>query len=229
MRISVLNLGPFFLVLLLFWGCENASESNNISSKNNQDSKVSALNESKLNDLPQDNNSLNLQSTDFQEIEWTDLIPESDLEALLNPPEYIMQIEDGSVEDRISSTIQNALAPKGAEESIYEQALISTNIIESMDGKDISIPGFIVPVEFGEGQTVTKFFLVPFFGACLHLPPPPPNQIIYVEVKEGVELQALYDPVVASGKLSVELFEDQIATSAYTMQLDSLAIYNGAY
>jgi uncharacterized protein len=165
------------------------------------------------------------QAVHYQVIEWTELIPQTDLDALLNPPEYIMDVEDGSIEDQIVSKKKSVIIAEQDEENNYERALTSTNIIEAMDGKNIEIPGFIVPIAFNEEQVVTSFFLVPYFGACLHMPPPPPNQIIYIEIENGFPLEAFYDPVVVSGKLSVVLFEDQIATSAYSMTMDKIRMY----
>jgi len=167
----------------------------------------------------------NSQRVNYLEIEWTDLLPITDLDALLNPPEYIMDLEEGSTEDQIAMKMQGAMNNRQGTKSSYEKALISTNIIEAMDKKNIEIPGFIVPVEFNDEQVVTSFFLVPYFGACLHMPPPPPNQIIYIEIENGFILESFYDPVVISGKLSVALFEDQIATSAYTMTMDKIRMY----
>ena len=54
-----------------------------------------------------------------------------------------------------------------------------------MNNKKIRIPGFIVPVDFGDTQVVTRFLLVPYFGACIHEPAPPPNQTIYAEFEPG--------------------------------------------
>ncbi|WP_258872195.1 DUF3299 domain-containing protein [Thalassotalea euphylliae] len=177
-----------------------------------------------------------LKSGVFRSIEWGDLIPEDDLQALLNPPDFLIQIEDGSAEDQITSTIQNAMAANKAannaangEKQIepYEQALVSTNIIEAMNGQKVRIPGFVVPLEFNDNQVVTSFFLVPFFGACIHAPPPPPNQIIFVESERGFALENLYEPIWVSGKLATELFEDQLATAAYTMRLTHIEKYDG--
>lgn len=161
----------------------------------------------------------------FTTIEWEALIPESDLEAILNPPDYITQVADGSLADQIENSIQSAMEPKELSDEIYEQALVSTNIIEAMNGKNVRIPGFIVPVEFIGEKQVSTFFLVPYFGACLHMPPPPPNQIIYVETEKGITLESLYEPVWLSGKLSTELFEDEVATSAYTMKMVKVEPY----
>ena len=118
-------------------------------------------------------------ASEFQTLEWTDLIPEDDLQALLNPPSYIAEIEDGSLEDQISNQIQNSIS--NAADDRYQQALVSTKVVTDMNNVAVRIPGYIVPLEFNDDQAVTQFFLVPFFGACIHVPPPPPNQIILVD------------------------------------------------
>lgn len=62
------------------------------------------------------------------------------------------------------------------------------------------IPGFIAPIELN-GTKVTKFFLVPTAGACIHTPPPPPNQIVLIDYPDGFELGSLATPVWVEGKL----------------------------
>ena len=162
-------------------------------------------------------------SITYKTIEWTDLIPKGDLDALLNPPKYITDIEDGSLEDQISNQMTNKIAD--ANSDAYQQALSSTRVLEEMDGKFLRIPGFIVPLDFDDNQTITEFFLVPFFGACIHVPPPPPNQIIYVKYPKGVKVDALYDPFWISGILHTSLVENDTATSAYTMTMHAFEKY----
>jgi hypothetical protein len=164
-----------------------------------------------------------VQPTEFKTIDWTDLMPESDLEALLNPPEYINDIQDGSAEDQLSSQIRAAVAQ--AHEDPYQQALVSTRVVEDMNGQAIRLAGFIVPLEFDDDRVITQFFLVPFFGACIHVPPPPPNQIILVNAPDGLTLEALYDPFWVSGVLETTLTENEVATSAYTLTMDSFEPY----
>lgn len=160
----------------------------------------------------------------YRTIEWTDLMPKDDLDALLNPPEYLSDIPDGSVEDQIASQMQ--LAIEQASDSRYQQALVSTRVVPAFDGQAIRLPGFIVPLEFGEDQQqVTKFFLVPYFGACIHVPPPPPNQIVYAEYDKGFKLDSLYEPFWLSGTLSTTLIENDMATAAYTIKVDRLEPY----
>ncbi len=164
-----------------------------------------------------------LPKSAFKIIEWTDLIPKEDLDALLNPPSYISDIEDGSAEDQISSQIQNTVTE--ASDDRYQQALVSTSVVSEMNGQAIKIPGFIVPLEFDDGQTITQFFLVPFFGACIHVPPPPPNQIIFVNFPEGFQLEALYDPFWVSGILTTSLIQNELATATYTLRMQYLEDY----
>ena len=160
----------------------------------------------------------------FETVEWADLIPPEVLEILLNPPSYITEIEDGSAEDQITSQMKNALAEEG--EDAYRRALASTDVNPAMDGQKIRIPGFVVPLEFDEEQTISQFFLVPYFGACLHMPPPPPNQIILVDAPDGVQMSALYEPFWLEGEVSTVVTENEMAKSAYAMQLYKLSPYS---
>jgi hypothetical protein len=151
-------------------------------------------------------------------------MPPEVLAILLNPPEYIAEIEDGSAEDQISSQIKSSVDQ--SEEDAYQQALVSTDVNEDLDGAMIRIPGFVVPLEFDEEQTISQFFLVPYFGACLHMPPPPPNQIILVNAPKGIQMSALYDPFWIEGQLSTSFQENDMATSAYAMQLQRIEPYS---
>ena len=164
-----------------------------------------------------------VEKSAFKTVEWADLIPPEVLEILLNPPSYIAEIEDGSAEDQITSQMKNTLAEE--EEDAYRRALASTDVNPSMDGQKIRIPGFVVPLEFDEEQTISQFFLVPYFGACLHMPPPPPNQIILVDAPEGVQMSALYEPFWLEGEVSTVVTENDMAKSAYAMQLHKLSPY----
>ena len=160
----------------------------------------------------------------YQQIEWTDLMPKADLDALLNPPAYLDEVEDGSFEDKIASQIQAQLNVDL--DDPYQQALVSTNIVEAMDKAFIRLPGFVVPLSFGESEfMITEFFFVPFFGACIHMPPPPPNQILYVNYPQGIELRALYDAFWVNGQLSTELIENETAKAAYQLKLHSIEPY----
>lgn len=181
-------------------------------------------------------------SGNYRTIEWIDLIPPEDMDALLNPPAYLSEIEDGSPEDQLGSAqnarpaeggnpedqvaqqVQNAIA--AASDSRYQEALVSTRIVEQFNNQAIRMPGFIVPLEFDAGNTVTQFFIVPYFGACIHLPPPPPNQTVFATFAEGMNLESIYEPFWFSGTLSTSLTENETATSAYSMKVDAIEAYS---
>jgi hypothetical protein len=161
--------------------------------------------------------------SNFEEIEWTELMPAEDLEALQNPPDYIMDIEEGSAEDKVVNQGEKPTDMFFDDE--YQRALLSTTVVSEMDGKAIRIPGFIVPLEFNDDKTVSQFFLVPFFGACIHVPPPPPNQVIHVTSSNGVKLENLYTPHWVSGVVNSVFIENEIASATYAMDAVDVEVY----
>ena len=82
---------------------------------------------------------------------------------------------------------------------------VRTAIVEELNGQRVRIPGYLLPLEIS-GSKVTEFFLVPYIGACIHVPPPPPNQIVHVNVvqKEGYKRKKLYEPVWVTGVISAK-------------------------
>ncbi len=71
----------------------------------------------------------------------------------------------------------------------------------ALDGTQIRIPGYVLPLEF-EGTSVKEFLLVPYVGACIHVPPPPPNQMVFVTARASFEAKGLFAPVWVEGTLS---------------------------
>ncbi|MFC6669151.1 DUF3299 domain-containing protein [Marinobacterium aestuariivivens] len=96
-------------------------------------------------------------------------------------------------------------------------ALQSAPVVPELDGRMVRLPGFVVPLE-GDGQTVTSFFLVPWFGACIHTPPPPSNQIVHATFEPGTRLENLYDAVWITGVLTVEAFSHDLASAGYRLE-----------
>lgn len=220
-KLSVVILVSFFLM-----ACE---QSKNSSASNKQS--VAAENQnptvakSPLNATLEPINIENsvLPSAAFMKADWLDLLPEDDLNALLNPPSYLDEIVDGSAEDQLSNTLKNEL--KSGEDDRYQQALVSITVKKAVNNAAIKIPAFIVPLEFDDEQKVTQFFMVPFFGACLHLPPPPPNQTIFVNYPRGLKLESLYDPYWISGVIKTSLVENDTAKAAYSLEMHAFELY----
>ena len=172
-------------------------------------------------------------AADYRTIEWIDLLPDQDFQALSNPPDLLSRIEDGGDQDilleGLSGSITDAIAQSNNDisesDQAYYDALASVNVREEFDQVTVRIPGFLVPIDFDDDLKITTLFLVPYFGACIHLPPPPPNQIIYIHYPEGIELDNLYEPFWVEGTLSTSLIENEIAVSAYSIDADAISPY----
>ena len=95
----------------------------------------------------------------------------------------------------------------------------------AMNGVDVKIPGFLVPLEENNGQ-VSEFLLVPYFGACIHTPPPPANQIVHVVPEKGAKFRAM-DTVWVTGKLQTSRNDSMMGVSAYHLAAQNVTKYNG--
>jgi hypothetical protein len=142
-----------------------------------------------------------LPKSDVREIDWLELLPPEDLKALEEMPEIDHQ---GQMQ--------------------MPQAMTSTKTVAAMDGVKGKVPGYLVPIAFDDNQRVTEMFLVPYFGACVHVPPPPPNQLIYIKPRNPVELGNLWDAYWVHGTMRASLVENAMATSAYALELDRLEL-----
>jgi uncharacterized protein len=94
-------------------------------------------------------------------------------------------------------------------------------IVAELNGQDVSIGGYVVPLDF-DSTTVKEFLLVPFVGACIHVPPPPANQIIYVKTDKGFEVGSQSDPVTVVGKITTTVAFTGLADAGYTLAADSV-------
>jgi hypothetical protein len=86
-----------------------------------------------------------------------------------------------------------------------------------LDGQLVRLPGFLVPLELDAQGRVTELFLVPYFGACIHVPPPPPNQIVYVSLTAPFPMDSLYNAYWVTGRMTVQRRRSTLAHSAYTV------------
>lgn len=96
----------------------------------------------------------------------------------------------------------------------YQTGELSERLAE-VAGKTVKIPGFTVPLE-DFASSATEFLLVPYVGACVHTPPPPPNQLVYVEMDEGKRAKMDgWNPVWLEGTLIVEDVESIYGASGF--------------
>jgi hypothetical protein len=89
-------------------------------------------------------------------------------------------------------------------------------VVEALHGAQIRLPGFAIPLET-DGQSARLFLLVPYYGACIHVPPPPANQTVLVEAPGGASIQRVFDAVWVTGRLAVEPVKTDLAKAGYTL------------
>ena len=95
----------------------------------------------------------------------------------------------------------------------------------SVNDTRIRIAGFVVPLEAEGEQQMREFLLVPYFGACIHTPPPPANQIIHVTSAKPIKGYRTMDAMWASGTLRAGISDTAMGTSGYRMEVDEVAPY----
>jgi hypothetical protein len=89
--------------------------------------------------------------------------------------------------------------------------------LQALDGKIVKIPGFMVPLEDNQ-RNVAEFLLVPTPQACIHVPPPPPNQMVLIDMEKGHETDIAYGPIWVYGKLMLKSKRHFYGESSYTME-----------
>ena len=114
-------------------------------------------------------------------------------------------------------------------QSAYEELkamLSSAPIVSSLDGEFIKLAGFVVPLDFDfDSETFTSFLLVPYFGACIHVPPPPSNQIVHVTSNKTLQQDWLDYAVWVTGNLTTESVSSEYGFAGYSMKNANLEIY----
>lgn len=161
------------------------------------------------------------------ELEWDDLLPENGPEPFLTAAEMNESAADTPGVQASSQMLADMIA--GGEGSISDLLIpnpeYSTAVRADLNDKEVRLPGFVVPLETDDVGNVRTFFLVPYFGACIHVPPPPPNQLVYITAEEPFPLSSIYDPFWIEGVIRVESTENLVGASGYSMDMSKIEIY----
>jgi len=105
----------------------------------------------------------------------------------------------------------------------WKTGRVSTQL-SPLDGRNVAVPGYIVPLEDDSGRT-SEFLLVPYAGACVHTPAPPPNQMIYVRMEGGRLILAPFDAVWIRGVLRFSPRQSPYGEVAYEMTASQVELY----
>ena len=150
----------------------------------------------------------------FEEIIWEDLMPEGEDERLQEM--YAMQMQQ--LYSSNSTIAEGSAADKAVQIGTF-------NVVKELDGVEIKLPGYTVPFDYSPNAEIMEFLLVPYFGACLHAPPPPPNQTLYVKTEKPIRITDLAQAVWVRGTLTTERQNSELADTAYTLTLHDVTEY----
>jgi uncharacterized protein len=137
------------------------------------------------------------------QIDWAELIP---------PQQKQRTVMRGVVQhDQIPDNFGNRPIGK------YDPPKAEAPIREDLDGREVKMLGYVVPLRF-EGTKLKEFLLAPYQGACIHVPPPPANQIVFIDSKAGIDENAFFYPVRVTGTIRVTPMSTDLADVGYSMQ-----------
>lgn len=148
-------------------------------------------------------------------LEWPQLIPPGApvIEPQLAPIHNLSQL----------SNLGDALAAEAAPAA--HQQVPDAPVVKELDGQQVKLPGYIVPLEVSEEGRTTEFLLVPYYGACIHVPPPPSNQIVHVVSEIGIKVEELYQPYWIEGPMQVRSSSSELAEAGYQMEAEKIYAY----
>lgn len=150
-------------------------------------------------------------ASDAKEVSWDDLLP-----AGWNPMKEIEALDLSSLQDADPA----ATAALEKIMQMWKEAPVN----EKMRGRRIRLAGFAVPLEFTE-KTLKEFLLVPYFGACIHVPPPPANQIVHVVLDAARPFDDIADAVWVEGTLELVHLDSDLGSAGYRLQATKLENY----
>ncbi len=192
--------------------------------------------------------------SDTLEIQWDDLVPQKPsqedplarlseeekgfIEWIIYLREYLpkkMDSQDQEFYDEMNKALPE-LKAKGidVDKIIAERRFRNYTVNTELDGELVTLAGYLLPLDLS-GNKVTDFLLVPYVGACIHTPPPPPNQIVHAvsDTPTKYEVEKLFKPVSVSGKIKVKsLSKDLFLTDGssnvnigYSMSVEKIEDY----
>ena len=157
--------------------------------------------------------SLPLSAAEVRELTWVEMVP-ADAPPTAEAPQTPMH-DLSQLADALASESGPAMAQQSP----------AAPVVKALDGQQVKLPGYIVPLNVSDENRVIEFLLVPYYGACIHVPPPPSNQIVYVTSELGVQLDDLYQPFWIEGPLKVGSHSSEMGTAGYQMAAEKIYPY----
>ncbi len=150
------------------------------------------------------------------EITWDDLWPPGEDERLEEIYlAYIAELEVDSADSIVEGSALDEMMQFG-----------TFTTVEELNNTRVKVPGYVVPLDFSADHEYTEFLIVPYFGACLHTPPPPPNQIIFAKSKKPLKIEDIYIAYWFEGVLKTERNDTSLADAAYALDVAKMSAYS---
>jgi len=149
---------------------------------------------------------INAEEKETRVLEWDELMPPD-----WDPFAKLNELLEGQGDEMLDDSPETI--------AIMEEYLAAGSdapVVAALDGQRVRLPGYAVPLDY-EGIEISEFLLVPYFGACIHVPPPPANQIVFVKSQQTHKLDGLFEPVWVTGTLRTQAVENDIGHAGYTM------------
>jgi len=188
------------------------------------------------NDAPKDNAEAEAvagAATEVRELSWDQLMPSGEEERLaelyssfyesLNEQMAVTLDSSGSAAEGDTQELVSSIAEGSANDTMEQ--IGTFNVVNELNGQTVRLPGYVVPFDFNAEAAYREFLLVPYFGACLHTPPPPPNQIVFVKADTAVNITDIYEPIWVEGVLKTGEFNSDLANTAYELALNKVEVY----
>lgn len=144
------------------------------------------------------------------QLRWRDMIPDD------FHPEDLLTGQDFSDLDDSDPRVKKVM-------DAYMAEVNRAPTIQALHGRRVKIAGYVVPLET-DGEVTAEFLLVPYFGACIHVPPPPANQVVHVRAvgKDTVAARSWYETVWVIGRLAVERVENDVGNAGYAIAAERI-------
>ncbi|WP_035478774.1 DUF3299 domain-containing protein [Aliagarivorans marinus] len=145
-------------------------------------------------------------SAEVLELSWLDLVPDDEVDQVMAT---VNQQQLGMHDESLPAN--------------NEQSFVGS-VREELNNQQVKIPGFVIPIE-GTSMAVKEFLLVPFYGACIHVPPPPQNQIVHVVMDDYVPIKGMWEVVNVTGTLRTQTFDHDLAMVGYQLEGEVMTSY----
>ena len=142
---------------------------------------------------------------------------------VLSWPDLIPPTADNA--DTVVQALRGVVPHGGITQQAPSNQPIEDQLRQDLNGSVVKLPGYSLPLEMND-VGVTEFLLVPYVGACIHVPPPPANQMVWVQMSEPIIFKSLLEAVWVTGVFDATPVQlGQLLEAGYTLSANEISPY----